>query len=153
MARSLVRWEPTRDMVSMQDAMDRFFDRAFEDWFFRPLAPVDLSGDASLAVDIYETDDSVVVKTAIPGVKAEDIDVSVSGDTLTIKAETQEEEEVKRENYLRRERRFGAYRRSVTLPGGLKADEVEADYTNGILTLEFPKSEEVKPKTIKVKTK
>lgn len=151
MARSLVRWEPTRDLISMQDAMDRFFDRAFEDWFFRPLAPFGLSGDASLAVDIYETDDSVVVKTAIPGVKAEDIDVSVSGDTLTVKAETQEE--VNRENYLRRERRFGAYRRSVTLPGGLKTDEVEADYTNGILTLEFPKSEEVKPKAIKVKTK
>lgn len=153
MARSLVRWEPSRDLVSLQDVMDRWFDRAFEDWFFRPLAPFGLVGEGSLAVDMYETDDSVVVKTAIPGVKAKDIDISVTGDTLTIKAETQEEAEVKRENYLRRERRLGAYRRSVTLPGGLKTDKVEADYTDGILTIQFPKSEEVKPKTIKVKTK
>jgi HSP20 family protein len=100
---------------------------------------------------MYETDDNVVVKTAIPGVSADDIEVSVSGDTLTIKAETTEEEEVKRENYLRRERRFGSYCRSVTLPGGLDTGGAEADYTDGILTLTIPKSEEVKPKSIKVK--
>jgi HSP20 family protein len=102
---------------------------------------------------MYETEDSVVVKTAIPGVSAEDIDVSVSGDTLTVKCESREEEEVSRENYLRRERRFGSYCRSVTLPGGLETDKAEADYTNGILSLTFPKAEEVKPKTIEVKAK
>ena len=74
-------------------------------------------------MDMYETDDSVVVKTAIPGVKGEDINISVAGDTLSVKAESKAEEEVKRENYLRRERRYGAYRRSVTLPGGLKTDK------------------------------
>jgi HSP20 family protein len=104
-------------------------------------------------VDMYETDDSVVVKSAIPGVKADEIDVSITGDTLTVKAETKKEEEVKRENYLRRERRFGSYCRSVTLPGGLEADQAEADYTDGILTLTFPKAEEIKPKSIKITTK
>jgi HSP20 family protein len=102
---------------------------------------------------MYETDDSVVVKTAVPGVSADDIQVSVSGDTLTIKAESSQEEEVERENYLRRERRIGSYCRSVTLPGGLESEDASADYTDGILTLTFPKAEEVKPKTIEVTTK
>ena len=148
MARSLVRWEPMGDLVSLRDAMDRMF----EDSFFRPFAPFGLWADGNLAVDMYETDDSVVVKTAIPGVKGEDLNISVAGDTLSVKAESKAEEELKRENYLRRERRYGAYRRSVTLPGGLKTDKAEADFTDGILTLTFPKAEEVKPKTIKVKT-
>ena len=105
-----------------------------------------------MAVDMYETDESVIVKTAIPGVKADDIDVSVTGDTLTVRAETKEEEEIKRESYLRRERRFGSYCRSVTLPGGLETESAEADYSDGVLTLTFPKAEEVKPKSIKVKS-
>jgi HSP20 family protein len=148
MARSLVRWEPMGNLVSLRDAMDRMFDESF----FRPLAPFGLWGDGSLAVDMYETDDSVVLKTAVPGVKGEDINISVAGDTLSVKAESKAEEEVRRENYLRRERRYGAYRRSVTLPGGLRTDKAEADFTDGVLTLTFPKAEEVKPKTIKIKT-
>jgi HSP20 family protein len=149
---SIVRWEPFRDMMwpsAMRDAMDRMF----EEGFLRPPVPFGLWAEGSLAVDMYDTENSVVVKTAIPGVKAEDIDVSVTGDTLTVKAETKEEEEVKRENYMRHERRFGSYCRSVTLPGGLMTDKAEADYTNGILTLTFPKAEEVKPKAIKVQAK
>jgi len=136
----------------MQDMFDRFFDGAFEDWFFRPLMGRADGDGIPMAVDMYETDESVVVRTAIPGVKAEDIDVSVTGDTLTIKAEAREEREVKEESYLRRERRLGTYRRSVTLPSGLETDRVNAEYADGVLTLEFPKSEEIKPKTIKVRT-
>jgi HSP20 family protein len=134
-------------MMSLRDAMDRMI----EEGAWRPPAPFASWGEGGLAVDMYETDDNVVVKTSIPGVSADDIEVSVSGDTLTIKAETKEEAEVKRENYLRRERRHGSYCRSVTLPGGLETGEAEADYTDGILTLTIPKSEEVKPKSIKVK--
>ena len=137
------------DLVSLRDAIDRMFDESY----FHPLAPFGLWGDRSLAVDMYETDDSVVVKTAIPGVTADEIEVSVTGDTLTVKAETKEDSEIKRESYLRRERRFGSCCRSVTLPGGLEADKAEADYTDGILTLTFPKAEETKPKSIKVTTK
>lgn len=145
----IVRWEPWRDMVSFRDAMDRMFDERF----FRPPVPFGPWAEATMAVDMYETPDSVVVKAPIPGVKPEEIEVSVTGDTLTIKAEIREEEEIEQENYLRRERRFGSCCRSVTLPGGLKADEAEADYSDGVLTLTFPKEEEVKPKTIEVKTK
>jgi HSP20 family protein len=148
MARSLVRWEPMGDLVSLRDAMDRMFEESY----FRPLAPFGLWGDGSLAVDMYESDDSVVVKTAIPGVKGGDINISVAGDMLSIKAENKAEDEVRRANYLRRERRHGTYFRLVTLPGGLKPDKAEADFSDGILTLLFPKAEEVKPKTIKIKT-
>jgi HSP20 family protein len=142
----IVRWEPFRDMTTLRDAMDRMF----EEGFWRPPMPF-AWGEGSLALDMYETEDHVVVKTAIPGMKVEDLDISVTGSTLTIRAETTQEEEVKREHYLRRERRHGSYARSVTLPNGLETDKAEADYTDGILTLTFPKAEEIKPKMIKVK--
>jgi HSP20 family protein len=146
---SIVRWEPFREMVSLRDAMDRMLDEGFS----RSPFPFGPWAEGSLVVDMYENQDSVVVKTAIPGVKAEDIDVSITGDTLTIRAETKQEEEVKRENYLRRERRTGSYYRAVTLPGGLQTDKADADYSDGILTLTLPKAEEVKPKSIKVTAK
>jgi HSP20 family protein len=146
---SIVRWEPFRDMATFRNAMDRMF----EDRFFRPPGPCAPWAESAMAIDIYETADSVVVTSPIPGVKAEEIEVSVSGDTLTIKAEMKEEEEVKREDYLRRERRYGSCCRSVTLPGGLETDKAEADYTDGVLTLTFPKAEEVKPKTIEVRAR
>jgi HSP20 family protein len=145
---NIVRWEPFRDMMSVRDAMDRMF----EERFFRPPVPFGPWSESTLAVDMYETDESIVVKTGIPGVKAEEIDVSVTGDTLTIKAETKQEEKVERENYLRHERRVGSYCRSLTLPGGLETAKAEADYTDGVLTLTFPKAEEIRPKTIEVKT-
>ena len=144
----IVRWEPFRDMMAVRDAMDR----VFEERFIRPPVPFGPWSEGALPVDMYETDERVVVKTGIPGAKADEIEVSVTGDTLTIKAETREEEEVQRENYLRRERRLGSYCRSITLPGGLETEQADADYTDGILTLSFPKAEEVKPKTIEVKS-
>ncbi len=145
---SIVRWEPFRDMMAVRDAMDRIF----EERLIRPPVPFGPWSEGTLPVDMYETDENVIVKTGIPGVNAEEIEVSVTGDTLTIKAETREEEEIQREDYLRRERRLGSYCRSVTLPGGLETEKANADYTDGVLTLSFPKAEEVKPKTIEVKT-
>ena len=149
MSRRIVRWEPFRDMMALRDAMEGMV----EEGLVRAPAPFAGWAPGGLAVDMYETDDSVVIKTAIPGVSAEEIGVSVTGDTLTIRAETKEETEIERENYLRRERRFGSCCRTVTLPGGLEAEQAEADYTDGVLTLTFPKAEEVKPKSIKVTAK
>jgi len=148
MSRRMVRWEPFRDMMALREAMEGMV----EEGLVRAPAPFAGWAPGGLAVDMYETDDRVVVRTAIPGVKGEDIKISIAGDTLSIKAESKAEEEVKRENYLRRERRHGAYRRSVALPGGLKTDKAVADLSDGILTLTFPKAEEVKPRTIKIKT-
>ena len=147
---NLVRWEPFRDLVSLREAMDRLFEESF----VRPrttwLAPI---GVEALAVDMYETDDAVVVKSAIPGIKPEDLEISVTGDTLTIKGETRAEEEVKEENYIRRECRYGSFCRSLAIPVSVVADEAEAEFENGVLTLTLPKAEEVKPRAIKVKAK
>jgi HSP20 family protein len=110
-------------------------------------------GAAELAIDVYETKDDVVVKAALPGVKPDQVEVTVTGDTLTIKGEMKEDRQVKEENYIRKERRYGAFCRSVVLPGGIKADKADATFEDGVLTLKIPKAEDAKPKTIKVKTK
>ena len=129
-------------------------DRLFEESVVRPragwMAPL---GAESLAVDMYETDEKVVVRTAVPGVKPEDIDVSITGDVLTIKGETKAEEKVEKANYIRQERRYGAFSRSLTLPSTVVADKATAEFENGVLILTLPKAEEVKPKTIKIKAK
>jgi HSP20 family protein len=147
---NLVRWEPFRDLVSLREAMDRLFEESFvrpqTDW----LAPTEAG---ALAVDMYETDDAVVVKSAIPGIKPEDIDIIVAGDTLTIKGETKSEEEVKEENYVRREMRYGSFARTLAVPTSVVADKAEAEFENGVLTLTLPKAEEVKPKAIQIKAK
>jgi HSP20 family protein len=147
---NLVRWDPFRDLVSLREAMDHLFEESF----VRPrggwLTPV---GAETLAVDMYETDDAIVVRTAIPGVKPEDVDVSAVGDTLTIKGETKAEEEIKEDNYIRRERRYGSFCRSLAIPVPVVADKAEAEFENGVLILTLPKAEEVKPKAIKVKAR
>ncbi len=147
---NLVRWEPFRDLISLRQAMDRLFEESF----IRPrvgwLAPL---GAGALAVDMYETDQDVVVKTSMPGVKAENLDITITGDTLTIKGETKTEEKVEKANYIRQERRYGAFCCSLTLPTTIVAENAKAEFENGVLTLTLPKAEEVKPKTIKVKAK
>ena len=145
----LVRWEPFRELISLREAMDRLFEESF----VRPfgwLAPTEAE---TFAIDMYETESDIVVKAAIPGVKPEDIEVTISGDVLTIKGEVKEEKEVKEENYIRKERRYGAFCRSVTLPVEVNADKAKAEYENGILSLTLPKVEAARPKTIKVKAK
>jgi len=146
----LVRWEPRREMTSLRDAMDRLFEDAFiqPGWF----APV-WGAAEMLPVDVYETDDQLVVKATVPGVKPEEIEVTVTGDLLTIKGEFKQEEKVEKPNYLRQERRLGSFCRQVGLPAGVKPDEAKATFENGVLTLEMPKAEVVKARTVKVVTK
>jgi HSP20 family protein len=145
---NLVRWEPFRDLVSLREAMDRLFEESF----VRPQGDWPMPTEAgALAVDVYETEDAVVVKSAIPGVKPEGIDISLTGDTLTIKGETKFEEEVEEENYVRREMRYGAFSRTLPVPTAVVAEEAEAEFENGVLTLTLPKAEEVKPKAIQIK--
>jgi len=146
----IVRWEPFRELVSLREAMDRLFEESFVRPGGRRLAP---AGMETPAVDVYQTDDAVVVKSAIPGIKPEDIDISITGDTLTIRGETRVEEEVNEENYIRRERRYGSFCRSLALPLPVVTDKAEAEFENGVLTLTLPKAEEVKPKAIKIKAK
>jgi len=128
-------------------------DRLFEESWVRPRVGWLLPTEESLAIDIYETADSVVVKTAVPAVKPEDIDITITGNTLTIAGETKAEEKVEEENYIRRERRYGRYSRSIALPSGVRGEKAEATFEHGLLTLTIPKAEEAKPKVIKVKGK
>jgi len=147
---NLVRWEPFRDLVSLQEAMHRLFEESFVQSRVGWPASV---GMESLAVDMYETDDAIIIETAVPGVKPEDLNVSIIGDILTIRGETKAEGEIKKENYIRRECRCGSFCRSLAIPLPVMTDEAEAEFENGILTLTLPKAEEVKPKAIKVKAK
>jgi len=147
---SITRWEPFHELVSLRQAMDRLF----EDSFVRPSQLASVFGKGlTPPVDMYEADNEVVVKVALPGVKPEELDINITGDTLTIKGETKVKQETKQENYLRQECCYGAFARSLTLPAGLKTDKAEASLDNGMLTLAIPKAEEAKPKVIKVKTK
>ena len=146
----LTRWEPFRDLISLREAMDRLFEESVVRPRGEALAPRTVG---ALAVDMFETDEAVVVKTATPGVNPEDIDISITGDTLTIRGETEVEEEIEEGSYLCRERRYGAFSRSLTIPVAIEADEAEAEFEDGILTLTLPKAEEVKPKAIEVKSK
>jgi HSP20 family protein len=145
---SIIRWQPFGDLVSLRDAMDRLFEESV----IRPRSWM-VPFEGGLAVDVYETEDSLVVEAALPGVKPEEIDVSLTGDVLTIKGETKAEEKVEEENYIRRERRYGSFCRSVSLPSGLEGDKAEAEFEHGILKLTIPKAEAVKPKVIQVKAK
>ena len=146
----LVRWDPFREMVSLRDAMDRLLEEAFT----RPLS---LSMSETLGwmpqMDMYQTDDEVVVKATVPGVKPEDLHITITGDVLTIRGEIKAEEEVKDAAYHLRERRYGSFSRSLPLPVPVVADKAKAEFENGILTLTLPKAEEVRPKTIEVKAK
>ncbi|BBB48483.1 HSP20 family protein [Pelolinea submarina] len=131
----------------MRDEMDRIFD----DFFSR--SPIEYEGYGSINLDMMQTEDDVVIKASIPGVKAEDINISVSGDTLTIRGEMKSEEEVEKADYHLHEIHQGAFARSVLLPCPVVADKAKADFENGILKLTLPKAEEIKPKTITVKAK
>ncbi len=147
---SIVRWEPLSELMSLREAMDRLFEESF----VRPRAALmPFFGAGGLALDMYETEDALVVTADVPGIKAEDLDISITGDVLTIKGETKMEQEVKRENYHRQERRYGAFSRSVALPVSVNADKAEAKFKDGVLTLTIPKAEEARPKVIKVKSK
>lgn len=144
---TLTRWEPYRDLQSMRTMMERFFGEPMTG--FTGVWP---RGEMSLALDVAEEKDAYLVKASVPGVKPEEIDVSMVNNVLTIRGEMKEDQEIKEEEYHLRERRYGSFMRSVTLPDSVDAEQIEATYENGVLTLRVPKSEAVKPKKIAVHT-
>ena len=142
---NLTRWDPFREMMTWRDAMDRLFD-------FNLAAPATQWQPAgwSLALDLAETDDAYMVKASLPGINPDDLEITYQGNVLTIKGETREDKDVKEEHYHLRERRYGSFARSVTLPTTVKAEAIDARYEGGVLTLNLPKVEEAKPKRIPV---
>lgn len=143
----IIRFEPLRDLISFRGAMDRLFDEALGG----SLGSYGAMG--SPAIDMYQTDDDVVVKATLPGVEGKDISISVTGDVLTIRGEVKSDRQEDHAEYHLRERRYGSFSRSLPLPTAVKADKAEAQFENGILRLTLPKAEEVKAKSITVKTK
>jgi HSP20 family protein len=145
---AIERWDPFREAVSLRDAMNMLFQESF----VRPNGSMAMAqgGSAPLPLDVSENENQFVIKASLPGVRPEDVDVTVQGDTLTIRGESKAEEEEKGEHWHLRERRFGQFQRSVSLPARVSADAARAQYDHGILTLTLPKAEEAKPRQIKI---
>ncbi len=144
---AIVRWEPFRDLLTTQREFDRLFREAFS-----PMAGETEVSTRSWAppVDIYETEDAIVLKAELPGIDPKDVEVRVEDNTLYLKGERNYEKEVKEQNYHRVERSYGSFARSFSLPNSINAEKVKAEYKDGLLTLTMPKREEAKPKTIKI---
>jgi HSP20 family protein len=126
-------------------------DRLFDEGFSRPWRFLN-TGDYEMAfpVEVSETDAEVEIKASMPGVKPEDVDITVANDVLTIKATHQETTEDTKKEYYRREIRYGAFHRALTLPVSVDADKADARFENGMLHLKLPKAEALRPKQIKV---
>lgn len=143
----LTRWDPFREIMSIRNTMDRLFDSV--------LSGTTLTWQPTvwdLALDVAENEDEYVVKASIPGINPDDLEITFSNNTLTIKGEVKEDKELEQAHYHLRERRYGSFARSVTLPAGIEADKIEAIYEAGVLKLRLPKAEEVRPKKIAIKT-
>lgn len=139
-------WDPFREAVSLRDAMNALFQESF----IRPTSLLSQDGSALLPLDVSENENEFVIKASVPGVKPEDVQISVHGGTLTIRGESRAEEEKKGDRWHLRERRFGTFQRSLTLGMPVVADKAVANYEHGVLTLVLPKAEEAKPRQIKV---
>ena len=140
------RPSPIRDMLTVRQAMDRFFDDDFRpfQWlsggFSGPALPLDVTTDA----------DSVTIEAALPGIKPDDVDITVENSTVTISGKTAEERTADEGSYVLQEIRRGNFSRTVALPSGLEPDKAKATFENGILRLEIPKAEQLKPRQIKI---
>jgi HSP20 family protein len=144
---AIVRWRPFRDLVSIQDEMNRLFD----DFFGRPLARTEWTeGVWSPTVDVSEDKDNVIIRAEMPGTKKEDVDISIQDNVLTLNGEKKQEKEEKDKNYHRVERSYGSFCRSFQLPTSVKTDKIKANYRDGVLNITLPKTEEVKPKQIPI---
>ncbi len=140
------RPSPFGELLSLRQAMDRLF----EDSFVRPGSWGSTTDSQPLALDVRTTSDELIVEASLPGVKPDDVDITVEGGTLTINAQSSSENEQHDEGVLVKEIRRGTYIRSISMPQGLEADKATASFENGILNLRIPKAEQVKPRQIRI---
>ena len=143
---ALARIAPLSDFVSLRDAMDQLFQESF----IRPNGWSAMSGQVSMPVDLWETKDAYHLRADLPGMTPEDIEINVTGDTVSLSGETKAATDVTSDGWLRQERRSGKFQRAFTLPVQIDSNAVTATFTNGVLDLILPKSETVKPKTVKI---
>lgn len=140
------RWDPFREMLTLREGMDRLLQQgiAGTGQLLSSVRP------EAIAMDVIELDDAFELRAAIPGVKPEDVEVTVQGDRLTIRAEARATDERAGDNWLMRERRYGSMQRSITLPGAVSSENAEARVENGVLTLRLPKMQASRPRRITV---
>jgi HSP20 family protein len=140
------RWDPFRDLMSIQNELNRLFGRTYA-------GTEPGSGGSSWMppLDVFETDEKFVVKMELPGVSPDEVEVSVEDSTLTVRGERRFYQDVSEEAFRRVERHFGSFTRSLSLPPTANPDGIEARFDNGVLTVEVPKAEQAKPKKITVK--
>ena len=143
---TITRWERFRGLGTLQEQMNRLF----EDSFFRGRTDQSAITTWAPAVDIYETEHELVAKADLPDVAEKDLDIRVENNVLTIRGERKFEQNVSEDNYLRVERAYGSFSRSLSLPNTVNTEAIQAEYRNGVLTVRMPKREESKPKQIKV---
>jgi HSP20 family protein len=145
---TIVRWEPFRELNTLQNEMNRLFNTVFD-------APSPANGGSTLrrwmpAMDLVETDDHFVLRADLPGMSQDDVKIEFEDGTLTVSGERKAEHESKNEGYYRVERAFGSFSRSLTLPRGIDAEAVTANFENGVLEIRIPKPEERKPRRIEI---
>jgi len=146
----VTRWEPFRELSTMQDRMNRM-NRLFRE-SYSPEVPEEALTTTSFAppVDVYEDEHNIALKLEVPGIDEKDIDVRIEGNTLTVHGERKIETEEKEENFRRIERQYGSFTRSFTLPSSVDTGQVSAHYDKGVLKINLAKKAEAKPKQIKV---
>jgi len=140
----LTRWDPFRDMVALQNRMNRLFEEQYG-------GREELTTGAFVPpVDIYEDEQGITLKLEVPGIDQKDLDIKVENNVLSVSGERRLEKEEKEENFHRVERRYGSFTRSFTLPNTVNTEDVQADYESGVLKIHLAKRAEAKPKQIKV---
>jgi HSP20 family protein len=144
---AIIRWDPFRDMVTLRERMNRMF----EDVFSGRTEDKEITASTwAPAVDIYETENELVLTAEIPGLAEKDVEIKVEDNTLTLKGERKFEKETREENYHRIERSYGSFHRAFTLPNSIDADKIQAEHENGVFKIVMPKRQELKPRTVKI---
>lgn len=145
---TIVRWDPFRDLVSIQDELNRLFGRTFTG--VEPTRPT-AAGAWMPSMDVYETEDKIVATIELPGIDPKDVEVAVEDSTLTVSGSREFSSEIQEENVHRIERRYGSFSRAITLPQTADTEKVEAAFDKGVLTVEVSKVEKAKPKKIQIR--
>ncbi len=144
---AIIRWDPFRDLMTLREKMNRLFEETF---ITRGEEKELVSGTWTPSVDIYETENALILSAEVPGIEENDIEIKIENSTLTLHGERKFEKETKEENFHRIERAYGSFHRSFTLPNYVDQDKIKAEHENGILKITMPKKKELKPKKIKV---
>ncbi len=144
---NIIRWDPFRDLATLRERMNRLFEEAYTS---RGEKKDMVASTWNPSVDIYETENELVLKAELPGVDEDDIEIKIEDSTLTLKGDRKFEKETKEENYHRIERSYGSFYRSFTLPRNIDQDKIKAESETGILKITMPKKAELKPKKVKI---